>query len=340
MKIKIKSVLLLFIGIMGLQGCNTAKVETIWVSGYKIKCDSTSEDVRCLNIFKGEQLKDEKWKPLTSKIEGFEFEEGELQKLKVEEVKEKSEENSSSSYSLVEVLEKKQDPRIMLRGNWVLTSMNGKNLNKMIVLPTLIINIEDMVMSGKGGCNLYQGPIDVLTTQKIKTGNIAGTLMECENENIESDYLKALSNIDSYTIDGSRLTFLDVKGQTILSFIRTMQESAQSSQPTLRGKWENTRINGENMEIEGEAPFITFDLEKKAINGKDGCNNFFGQIEELSKNEILFSGVGSTRMMCENMDVPDAFLNALNAVNSYEIHRGELVLLDAERNELLAFDRK
>lgn len=224
MKTKLNGIILLLIGIMGLQSCNTAKIQTFWVSGYKVKCDTTTADGNCLNVYKGEDLKDEKWEPFAAKIGGFEIEDGMLQKIKVKE--------ASDQYSLVEVLDQQQDNRIHLRGNWVLTAVKGNEPDSKTILPTLIVDIKEMQISGKGGCNLYQTPIDVLTTQEINFGNIAGTLKACDNENIETEYLRILDQTASYSVEDNKLSFFDKEGETILTFIRTMQRTPIRSKST------------------------------------------------------------------------------------------------------------
>ena len=211
------NILLLFIGIMGLQSCNTAKIQTFWVSGYKVKCDTTKADENCLNVYKGEDLKDEKWKPFTAKIDGFEIEDGMLQKIKVKE--------ASNKFSLVEVLDQQQDNRIHLRGNWTLATIHGKEPDQKVVLPTLIIDIQEMQISGKGGCNLYHAQIETLTTHIVQFGNLLGTLKACDNDDIELEYHKALNQTNSYTVEGNKLTFKDADGQSVLTFIRLMKNA-------------------------------------------------------------------------------------------------------------------
>ncbi len=216
-------ILLSLIGIMGLQSCNTVKIQTFWVSGYKVKCDSITETKNCLNVYKGKDLKDEKWKPFTAKIEGFELEEGMLQKIKVKEVQKGK--DASAQFSLVEVLDQQQDNRINLRGNWTLTTLRGEEPNQKVILPSLVIDIREMQISGKGGCNLYHAQIDALTTHNIQFGNLLGTLKACDNENIESEYLKALDQTVSYAVEANKLTFYDAEKQPILTFIRLMQNA-------------------------------------------------------------------------------------------------------------------
>ena len=73
-----------------------------------------------LNIYKGENLNDPEWENFYANIEGFEFEEGYLQKIEVKEEKlDKSQvpaDASTIKYTLVNVLEKQKDLRTELNG--------------------------------------------------------------------------------------------------------------------------------------------------------------------------------------------------------------------------------
>lgn len=210
--------------ILILQACSSSNSSIYWVSGIKTECSAGAGTMNCLNVYKGQDLSDAVWENFYSNIEGFEFEEGFLQKIEVEEIKLDPKnvpaDASSIKYIMVKELETKPDTRISVRGNWILGRLNGAPINKSIVLPTMNLNLNQMRIAGSGGCNNYTGSIDKLTTGTLNFGTIASTKKACINNNIEDDYLKVLNSVKTYETNELTLTFMDSDGNEILSFLK------------------------------------------------------------------------------------------------------------------------
>lgn len=221
---KLRNLILLLPAILILQACSSTTNNTVfWVSGFKTECDAGAGKMDCLNVYEGDDLSNANWEVFYSSIEGFEFEEGYLQKIEIEKIeldpKNVAADASSVVYNLVKKLEKRPDIRISVSGNWVLARIDGAPINKSIVLPTMQLNLDQMRVSGTGGCNNYTGSIDELTFDAVTFGLIASTKKACVNNNIEDDYLTALNNVKTYEIDEATLTFMDSDGTDILAFI-------------------------------------------------------------------------------------------------------------------------
>lgn len=74
--------------------------------------------------------------------------------------------------------------------------------------------------------------------------------------------------------------------------------------------------------------------EAQKINGFAGCNRFFGSYE-LSESKIQFSGIGSTKMFCQDKSATeDKYLKALSEVQSFRSGSGKLFLLAGEKTVL------
>ncbi|WP_107038451.1 META domain-containing protein [Brumimicrobium mesophilum] len=337
---KFKSVLPFVAGLIILQSCSTPKNEIMWVGGIKTQCDAGSGMRKCLNVFEGEDLKDENWKNMYAGIQGFEFEEGVMKKIEVKKEERKAKNTpadaSTIKYTLINEIERKEDPRAQLKGNWVLTSINEGVINKMVVLPTLMFDLEGMKISGNGGCNLYSAQIGELTTQKIEIKQGLGTLKACNNKNIESEYHKALSKVEKYEISDNKLEFYDQDGNTVLTYLKVEVSKASSD---LSGVWNIMKINDNALLEVKSKPSITFDLDKMTVSGKDGCNNFNAQIETLSNADLEIGQVASTKMMCPDMETSNQFLLALDQVVSYKIQSNQLVMLDKDGKKLVLFER-
>lgn len=223
--INFKTLSIIALAAIGLQSCKTATSNTLWVSGVKTECTEGAGTMQCLNIQNGEELDAQPWQKLNSEIKNFQFEEGYLKKIKVSKTKSVRAnvpaDASSLQYSMVKELRKIPDTRLDLKGSWVLANMDGKPLNRMIVLPTLDFDVSKMQFSGNGGCNTYSGEIAMLEAKHMKLGDMLKTAMECANENIEGNYLKKLATADHYSVKGEILTMYNKYGENILSFFKT-----------------------------------------------------------------------------------------------------------------------
>ena len=83
-------------------------------------------------------------------------------------------------------------------------------------------------------------------------------------------------------------------------------------------------------------PYIEFHLQDRRFIGTDGCNTFRGSIASLEDRELQMGPAMSTRMLCRDMNIPNAFLKLLSRVNSYELRERHLILLEGN-TELLKF---
>ena len=73
-------------------------------------------------------------------------------------------------------------------------------------------------ISGFSSCNRMQGTY-MLEKEKISFGSVSVTKMFCfETQNIESNYLKAISEVKFWKYEQHKLSFLNDKKQTIIVF--------------------------------------------------------------------------------------------------------------------------
>lgn len=84
-----------------------------------------------------------------------------------------------------------------------------------------------------------------------------------------------------------------------------------------------------------EQPATLIFLEKgeqgNRISGSGGCNRYFGSYT-VTNNQITFSPLGSTRMMCgpNRMAQENHFLQALSTAERFERNDSELLITYAE----------
>jgi heat shock protein HslJ len=96
--------------------------------------------------------------------------------------------------------------------SWTAVELNGKPVEG------LTLDYTTDKASGTGGCNRFNGPINI-EDDAIQIGPLASTKMMCEGKSeIESQYFAALEAARSFTIDGGMLVIKDDGGKVILKF--------------------------------------------------------------------------------------------------------------------------
>ncbi len=344
MKYTIPFALYISIAILVISACfsskNTNTTESIfWINSFKSEADIGAGKTDILSIYRGRDFNNPQWESFYPSIEGFEFEEGYFQRIKVSEKHlEKNQipaDASSIQYTLIEVLEKQKDLRINLNGNWILASINTAPINRMVIVPRININLPQKLISGNSGCNNFTASIQNLSGSNINLSEIASTKKMCINKNIEPDFLEALNHIYTYQIKDNHLNFLDPNGNKKLSFIRNEETLPINN---LHDIWTAIRIDGSPINRMSPTPNMELNLKTMQVMGNDGCNDYTGKIETVTDSALKFGSIISTEKFCSNnMQTADSYNKALNKVTYYKIESLHLTLYDNQKKEVLAF---
>lgn len=99
-----------------------------------------------------------------------------------------------------------------------------------------------------------------------------------------------------------------------------------------QGSWLVTRVK--DRDSFGRNPFMKIDLSKNEINGNTSCNRFSAKIAVIDES-VDISELTSTEMMCRDIDVENAFLEALANVNSYSLKNDKLQFLGDDQELLI-----
>ncbi len=197
-----------------------------WVNSSKSTCTGTGNR-QCLVVQKRDTINPESWQLFYSKIEGFEFEPGYIYKLKVNEKQLKKEDvpadAASIEYTLIKVLEKRQDLRLRINDIWVLTAIEGEAVSpsQKGKTPRIELNVSKMKVMGTDGCNNFTGRIKKLGTKAIEFGPLAGTKRLCPNMKTPDKFNSLLSKAAAYKIEKNELTLLDASEKVLFSFKKT-----------------------------------------------------------------------------------------------------------------------
>ena len=109
----------------------------------------------------------------------------------------------------------------------------------------------------------------------------------------------------------------------------------------LDGEWNIIAVNGDKIES-ATSPYLGFDMDENRLYGNAGCNRMTGsfEVDTLNPGKIHFGTIGTTRMMCPDMDVESRVLEALNTVKSYAETESGIELADAEGNAVLTLEKR
>ncbi len=326
---------ILFLGIL-LNSCSINNNKIFWVSGIKTECSYGLAKMQCLNVHKGATLDKENWEIFYDEIEGFEFEEGFMKKLEVRE--EKIDNPPAGGHSvkfiMVRELDKKVDYRAKVAGDWTLNKINNLTIDKSVKHANITINLNQMQIKGVGECNDYTGQITELTSNTIRFGKIVCASKISDFEDIDQDYFALLNAVSTFQIKNDVLIFYNKKGDKILSYVKGIKKEPNRR---IHDIWVAIRINKNPIEEMSPRPRMEINLTTMKVMGNDGCNEYVGGIKEVTDTQICFGTMASTKKMCRKMDVVNAFNTAMHQVASYRLEGLNLIFLDAENKEVLAF---
>ena len=132
--------------------------------------------------------------------------------------------------------------------------------------------------------------------------------------------------------------FLSICTFAVLASCGTMKNASSSKVGKAQPSIANTKWTlADN--VKGQAP--TLNIEGSKVNGNAGCNRYFGSVVmETASGQFTPSGLGSTKMACDNMSVEKNFLDMMQKANKYvvsgttlELYQDNLLLLKFNKSE-------
>lgn len=104
--------------------------------------------------------------------------------------------------------------------------------------------------------------------------------------------------------------------------------------------WRLTQLGGAAVTVDDpkRRPYLELDPVAHRASGSGGCNRVTGPYQ-LTGNQVTFSGMASTRMMCPSgMDLEQRFLKTLNGTKRWRIEGQELKFMDGEGKVVAVFE--
>ncbi len=96
-------------------------------------------------------------------------------------------------------------------------------------------------------------------------------------------------------------------------------------------------MNGREVKLKEPTSEVFMTLEDGKVNGKAGCNSFFGSYELGEGNQLDFGPMGATKMACPDMDIEVFFFTMLDSTRIYTIEGNKLSLKDVNEGVLGVF---
>lgn len=316
-----KPYIIVFILAILFSSCQDEK--TFFVADHLGSCEEFCLLVR-------EQEKD-KWKKLSDKIEGFDYEIGYEYQIKVQ-VEKNKEKKSGFQFTLIEVLSKTKKEQIanlnIDKSEWIVSQIEGFE-NKTDKFPNFTIKKGNI--QGNSGCNSFGGSFQTDQKGMFKVGMLRMTKMYCELfMDLEKAFTAALSKASSYKMDGNTLKVLDINGNTL--FIASQKINTKKIADA--NKWYVSTIKGFNNST-GKTP--NFTIKKGQISGTNGCNSFGGEVETDESGLFKIGLLHMTERYCEKLgQLEKAFHDALRNASFYKITDETLFLLDASKYVLVS----
>lgn len=225
-----KTILILTVAILtascSAQKFTASKPQIYWVNSLKVSCTGVAP-MKCLQVQKNETIEKEKWHNFYGYIDGFKFETGYIYKISVTEEKidpsKVPADGSSIKYTLVEVLEKKPDPKFRIHDIWALEAIDGKTVEKphendRMQQPSIEVNLTEMRIMGTDGCNNFFGPVKNIEDSDLTFGPLGATMKMCYNMEIPTKFNVAINKVSKYKIEDLKLYFFDDSGAELLRF--------------------------------------------------------------------------------------------------------------------------
>lgn len=112
---------------------------------------------------------------------------------------------------------------------------------------------------------------------------------------------------------------------------------AEKSASLTGTKWVLESMNGREVKLKEPTSEVFMTLEDGKVNGKAGCNSFFGSYELGEGNQLDFGPMGATKMACPDMDIEVFFFTMLDSTRIYTIEGNKLSLKDVNEGVLGVF---
>jgi heat shock protein HslJ len=83
----------------------------------------------------------------------------------------------------------------------------------------------------------------------------------------------------------------------------------------------------------------TLKIEEENITGNNSCNNYFSSIKKISKKTIVFSNMGSSKIICPDMTISNAFNSLFYKIDTYNLKEKTLTFFNTKGEKVFALKK-
>lgn len=151
-------------------------------------------------------------------------------------------------------------------------------------------------------------------------------------EGFEYKIKVSVTQYEQVAADASRFTY---------RLLKVMAKRKTNYNPTekLPGKWVLEYIHQDTTFIrliDSTSAFMELNTRTGKLSGKNICNSFFGPFKATGQ-QIEIGDIGSTRMMCEGMQLENIIFKMLRDMKTWSIKANRLTLYSANQLDRLEF---
>lgn len=203
-----------------------------------------------------------------------------------------------------------------LIGEWSITEVGGKKVvingeDHPKITFAQVAGHDDMLrVIGFNGCNYINGDWQFSGTAVRPSGEFISSLRACPDAPYENDINVAINTVTAYRLVDAENLDLIASGNVVMK-LRSRNLSF------LNGAWKVTAIQGNPVPASADVK-VVIDVDECKIHGNAGCNVLNGDVVvNLDKGDgIEFKNLATSRMMCPDMATEQAFLLALEQVDT------------------------
>ncbi len=106
--------------------------------------------------------------------------------------------------------------------------------------------------------------------------------------------------------------------------------------------WVLIEFDGDNIDSEkydSKVPHLLFSSDENRFSGNMGCNQLMGSFS-MNDNNFTFSQVASTKMLCPEMELEDAFGQKVDSIGKFQFDQNRLILMDDDKETIAVFEAR
>lgn len=232
----------------------------------------------------------------------------------------------------------------VLYGEWTVFDVNGTTVTgdnrPYVIFDTTAVNPFIVQVYANNGCNILNGTLAVTPGGEMgKTGEFLSTMKLCPDAPYEMGMAMAFETVQTYKIEKI--------GQDYLLYMKNQAGEntmvlRKSDISFINGAWSVVRIGDKTLSPDDGVQMV-IDVPELRVHGNTGCNILNGDLflDPDKQNSLQFKNLATTRMMCQNPETEQAFLVALEQVETAVPGKEDTTaqLKDAAGNVLLDLKR-